>query len=97
MIIVNQDRDMIVNFDNVENIDIVADLDGTGEIPFKIYFETSSSFRGELGYYKTEERAKEVLKEVLKHHDSLKTNIVYSILDKGYPIKKKSYYEMPED
>lgn len=67
MIIVNQDKDMIVNFDNVENIDIVADLDGTGEIPFKIYFVTSSS-REELGKYKTEERTKEVLEDIVQFY-----------------------------
>lgn len=65
MIIVNQDKDIIVNFDNVESINIVADLDGTGEIPYKIYAETSSGSI-ELGEYATEERAKEMLGEIAK-------------------------------
>ncbi len=60
MWIVSQDKEMIVNSDNVENIDIVADLDGTGKVPHKIYYETSSK-REELGCYATEERAKEIL------------------------------------
>ena len=42
MIIVSQDKDIIANFDNIESVDIVADLDGTGEVPYKIYYETSS-------------------------------------------------------
>lgn len=67
MIIVSQDGRSIVNFDNVENIDIVADLDGTGEVPYKIYYETKSQ-RDVLGRYKTQERAKEVLQEIIKTH-----------------------------
>lgn len=63
MIIVSQDKEIIVNFNNVESIDIVADLDGTGKVPYKIYYETDSK-REELGTYKTEERAREVLQEI---------------------------------
>lgn len=62
MLIVNQNRDMLVNFNKVESIDIVADLDGTGKVPYKIYYETDIK-REELGKYKTEERAKEVLED----------------------------------
>lgn len=65
MIIVNQAKDMIVNFNNVESIDIVVDLDGTGKLPHEIYYETNSK-REKLGTYSTEERAKEVLKEIVQ-------------------------------
>lgn len=93
MIIVNQDKDMIVNFDNVENIDIVADLDGTGEIPFKIYFATSSS-REELGKYKTEERAKEVLRDLLKSMNKQKFLMKPKInLDQKTIEEAKVYFE----
>ena len=64
MIIVSQNKDIIANFDNIESIDTVADLDGTGEVPYKIHYETSSK-REELGKYQTEERAKEVLQEII--------------------------------
>ncbi len=64
MIIVSQNKEIIVNFDNVESIDIVVDLDGTGKLPHKIYYETNSK-REELGTYKTEERAKEVLQHII--------------------------------
>lgn len=63
MIIVSQDKCTIVNFNNVENIDIVASLDGTGKVPYAIYYETNSK-REELGEYATEERAKEVLDDI---------------------------------
>lgn len=91
MIIVNQDRNMIVNSDNVENIDIVADLDGTGKIPFKIYFATSSS-REELGTYKTEERAKEVLQEIITRYKN------WENLKAGQPTGLcLPVYEMPKE
>lgn len=64
MIIVNQTKDMIMNFNNVESIDIAVDLDGTGKLPHEIYYETNSK-REKLGTYSTEERAKEVLQEIV--------------------------------
>lgn len=64
---------------------------------YGIYAYTEKDHFTILGEYKTEERARKVLKEILEHYDSLKTNIVYSISDKDYPIDMKSYYEMPED
>ena len=65
MIIVNQAKDMIVNFNNVESIDIAVDLDGTGKLPHEIYYETNSK-REKLGTYSTEERAKEVFNEIVQ-------------------------------
>ncbi len=69
MIIVSQDKTEIINFENVDIIDIVVDLDGTGKLPHKIYCETSSK-REELGTYKSEERAKEVLQEIVEKYSS---------------------------
>lgn len=60
MIIVNQDKDLIVNFENVTVIGIaegnckeIASITTNGEEQF-------------LGEYETEERAKEVLNEIRK-------------------------------
>lgn len=52
MLIVSQNKDAIINFDNVESIDIVTDLDGTGKVPYRLYCETSTK-REELGKYAT--------------------------------------------
>lgn len=93
MIIVNQDKNMLVNFNNVESMNIFADLDGTGEIPFKIYFETTSS-REELGKYRTEERAKEVLKEIVDTY--IKIGIVFKMYN-GAEQQVLPVYEMPEE
>lgn len=91
MIIVSQDKDNIINFDNVENIDIVADLDGTGEVPYEIYYETKSK-RDTLGRYKTEERAKDVLKEITNEY--LKCNITNIV--HNYAYVENRAYKMPE-
>ena len=90
MIIVSQDKKVIINFDNVENIDIIADLDGTGEIPYNINYETSSK-REELGRYKTEERAKEVLQEIVSKY---KTTL-YNSKTNETVVNVPKVYEMP--
>lgn len=64
MIIVSQDKDVIINFNNVGSIWINNPLDNdNGE--FSI--EVSADMDECLGYYKTEERAKEVLQELIEY------------------------------
>ena len=63
MIIVSQDKDVIVNFNNVENIWINNPLendDGKFEIRAESYSNNMI-----IGKYETEERVKEVLQEIL--------------------------------
>ena len=102
MIIVSQDTEIIVNFNNIESIDMIADLDGTGKVPYKIYYETASK-REELGTYKTEERAKEVLKEIVKKYSSyLELKGGPEIMQGQIDIQPNIFnvpkvYEMPED
>lgn len=61
MIIVNQDKGKIINFDNMTRIYINFD---EGDDDVCIRTETVDSLFEDLGYYKTEERAKEVLAEI---------------------------------
>lgn len=103
MIIVSQVKRNIINFDNVESIYIVADLNGTGKIPYKIYYETSTQSE-ELGQYATEERAKEILEEITAAYQASE---LFKCVDKNVraemtvtymenkitPFK----YEMPEE
>lgn len=63
MIIISQEKDVIVNFDNVENIWINNPLEND-EGKFEIRAESYSN-NMLIGEYKTEERAKEVLKEIV--------------------------------
>ena len=61
MIIVSQDKDKIVNFDNLTQIYITQDEEETA---YFIRFETIDSLYDDLGEYKAKERAKEVLEDI---------------------------------
>ena len=61
MIIVSQDKTKIVNFDNLTQIYITQDEE---ETEIFIRCETVDSLYDDLGVYKTEERAKEVLMDI---------------------------------
>lgn len=67
MIIVSQDETKMVNFDNLTQIYITRDEE---ETLFFIRYETVDSLYDDLGEYKTEERAKEVLQEIVKKYSS---------------------------
>ena len=63
MIILSQDKDIVINFDNVKSLwidDNVLDKTNTS-----FYINADDEVVGE---YKTEERAKEVLKEILMYN-----------------------------
>ena len=67
MIIVSQDKTKIVNFDNLIHIYIPQDEEETANF---IRYESVDSLYEDLGEYKTEERAKEVLQEIVKKYSS---------------------------
>lgn len=97
MIIVSQDKGKIINFDNMTRVYITFD---EGDDDVCIRTETVDSLYEDLGYYKTEERAKEVLQdfslryeaiELCKREHSMSDILGYTFAD--YP----PIYEMPED
>lgn len=61
MIILSQDKETIVNFDNLIQIYITKDEEKTSNF---IRYEAVDSLYEDLGKYSTEERAKEVLQEI---------------------------------
>ena len=61
MIIVSQGKDELVNFDRIESIWIDVE---EGRVTIEATADTNST----LGTYSTEERAKEVLQEILKNN-----------------------------
>ena len=65
MIIVSQDKTKIVNFDNLIQIYITQDEEETANF---IRYESVDSLYEDLGEYKTEERAKEVLQEIISKY-----------------------------
>ena len=90
MIIVSQDRKSIYNFENIKSIDIVDN---------EIY-QTDNSLADRwtrIGQYETEERAKEVLQEIIKYYNLLKKDSVYAMGDSGFIFEEKFYYEMPKE
>ena len=62
MIIVSQDKDKIINFDNLTQVYITQDEEETA---YFIRIETVNCLYDDLGKYETEERAKEVLNEII--------------------------------
>lgn len=96
MIIVSQDRDLIINFDNVTVIGIAQN--NSKEID-SITVDKEEQY---LGEYKTEERAKEVLQEIYKNYadfelircinDNFQQQLIVGNKNKYFDI-----YEMPED
>lgn len=87
MIIVSQDKKQIINFNTIDFIDIMPADDGR--------FEIDANFAHcvtELGYYETEERAKEVLQEIINTYTCWE-NFKYGIAE-GIGTPK---YEMPKE
>lgn len=70
MIIVSQDKTKMVNFDNLIQIYITQDEEETANF---IRYESVDSLYEDLGEYKTEERAKEVLAEIIKSYRDYRT------------------------
>ena len=93
MIIVSQDKEEIINFDNMTRVYITFDEDDDYVC---IRTETVDSLYEDLGYYKTEARAKEVLQEIINKYKGYATiqNRVGSISDVKILPK---VYEMPKE
>ena len=91
MLIVSQDKEEIVNFDKVESIWICSDEEG------RFTIEATADTNSTLGYYETNERAKEILEEIVKEYENVK-----AIFDcttrriKNY-INKPKVYKMPKE
>lgn len=89
MIIVSQDKDNVINYDNVTSLwidDNVLDKTNT-----TFYINADENF---LGEYETEERAKEVLQEITEKICE-GSNIQMDIEGINCEVSKQIYY-MPE-
>lgn len=64
MLIVSQDKDTIINFKNIEIMGIGTPLEDN-EGKFKILVNTISCEQYTIGKYDTEERAREILEEII--------------------------------
>lgn len=90
MIIVSQDRNKIVNFGNLTQVYITQDEE---KIAYFIRFETVDSLYYDLGEYKTEERAKEVLGEIIELY--MKCNC--DSYGAGFGYVSNAVFEMPAE
>lgn len=98
MIIVTQDEETIVNFDDVTKIYIknpFENNDGKFEIRAENVWNVEI-----LGYYKTKERAKEIFKDISLRYEAIelckREHIMPDIL--GYTIGDYTpVYEMPKE
>ena len=88
MIIVSQDKDTIINHDNVQLLWINKNILNETIKTFYIYADHDF-----LGEYKTEERAKEVLQEIINAY--LDCNEQNHLAEFAY-VKNK-VFEMPEE
>lgn len=92
MIIVSQDKERIANFDNLTQIYITnCEEDNAG---YFIRFETVDSLYENLGEYKTEEKAKEVLQEIIQSYKDYRTAECDGYTD---VLQRTAVYEVPED
>lgn len=95
MIIVSQDKESIVNFDNIVYLDI--EKNSFNKYVIECYYNSKDEDFVWLGEYETEERAKEVLKEITKVYKFYK-GMRYTIGDRNNLLGEYEYgvYEMPE-
>ena len=95
MIIVSQDKGKIINFDNMTRVYITF-YEGDDDVCIRT--ETVDSLFEDLGYYKTEGRAKEVLQEIVKTYVLTEQ---YKVEDERTQIKLMMegilLYEMPKE
>ncbi|MBR2246914.1 MAG: hypothetical protein IJ880_07825 [Bacilli bacterium] len=89
MIIFSQNKDEIVNFDNIINI-MITDCDGDFVISAVALVGVDDVYR-ELGYYKTEEKAKEVLQEIVNKYKQWNkdNNNSVTVIPKVYEMPKE--------
>lgn len=94
-VIISQDKTKIVNFNNLTQIYMTQD---EGKTAFFIRYETVDSLYNDLGFYKTKERAKEVLQEIVKATiETRKSQELNNFFGGAGIIPSNTYYEIPED
>lgn len=93
MVIISQNKNRIINFDNILEIWIDSNILDKTEPVFIINAETDGTVI-EIGNYATEERAKEVLQEIVKSYRDYRT----AECD-GYTnvLQETAVFEMPKE
>lgn len=111
MIIISQDKEKIVNFSNIQEMNIEewsTMKEGKVIWFYVINAEKSKDYQTEIGRYSTKERAKEVLQEIIKlyneediyHIRKSELNSLDSLEEPKYIIKQVAIpkvYKMPKE
>ena len=92
MVIISQDKTMILNFEYIETIEIRNPLENN-DGKLKILCDTTSDNQYTIAEYEKEKRAKGVLQEIIKSYREYRTAVV-----DGYTnvLEETAVYEMPE-
>lgn len=95
MIIVSQDKNMIINFNSIVSTYVIKNYvsEEKGYKGYNIDFATNEEINFVLATYETEERAKEVLKEIIETYEYCNASAVST----GYGYVKNKVYEMPTE
>ena len=91
MIIVCQDKKTIINFESITRVSIVPLV----EKMYKYLIAINGCL--DLGYYETEERAKEVLQEITNTFSAVALNGTHDEIDLILKAKSMARYEMPKE
>lgn len=106
MIIVSQDKDGIINFENVVAIRLMTNLEDNKRNMIAI--DTINGERYSVSKYDTEERAKEVLKEIVQlfieeemlHINKSSLNNLDELAEPKYilrPVSRNKVFYMPKE
>lgn len=90
MVIISQDKTMILNFEYIETIEIGNPLENN-DGKFKILCDTTSDNQYTIAEYETEERAKEVLQEIISKYKIT----LYNSKTNETVVNVPKVYEMP--
>ena len=93
MIIVSQDKNMIINFNSIVSTYVIKNYvsEEKGYQGYNIDFATDENINFVLATYDTEERAQEVLREIIKAY--LDCNVQNALAE--YAYVKNKVFEMP--
>lgn len=97
MLILTQDKDQIINFDNIVDLYTEEEYDYNEDKSIPYIYYTTNSFTRKIGKYSSIERCKEILQEILSTYKELEKDRCQMIGTENYLITLNCIYEMPEE
>lgn len=92
MIIVSQDKEIVITYENVEALGVGNPLENNNGL-FPIIANVISDNQYILGGYETEERAKEILQEIVNHYYNYELTKVYEMPKEQKMVKQRKEEE----